>query len=133
MNDSMSQVERRKNTGRESQQVDAADHPHAARWLRETARRDPIGYLRLTGPNRRRLEAIYGRPTLKADGKNGWAAGWTLTEFNLSWIILTGEDGTLFRLRLPGGSDDHLSDPRVGVGITRFLQSLYEALGRDFG
>lgn len=112
-------------------QVDVADHPMAARWLKETALNDPEGYLRLVRPNTRRLTVLYGAPTWKSDGKAGWDVAWTRLEEGLSWVILTGSGGTVFRLRVPSDGNDHLTDPRVGIGITRFLQSLLDRVSRD--
>lgn len=116
---------------RSDHQIDVADHPTAARWLKETARRNPEGFLRLVGNNQKRLTALYGLPRWKSDGKHGWHAAWSLTDHGLSWVVLTGPDGTIFRLRVPGDGDDHLNDARVGVGITRYLNTLLHELNRD--
>lgn len=113
-------------------QIDIADHPVAARWLKETALRDPEGFLRLVGPNERRLTALYGPPRWRSDGKTGWKVAWALVDQALSWVVLTGPEGTLFRLRVAGSGEEYLADARVGVGITRFLQSLLDSLSRDF-
>lgn len=120
-----------KTTKPSEQQVDIADHKVAWRWMKELARRDPEGFARLTGGNRKRLESLYGPPQWTQDGKHGWTAAWSVHDSGLTWIILTGQDQTIFRLRVPNDVEDYLVEPRVGVGIINYLQTLLRRLMGD--
>lgn len=115
---------------RAESRIDVADHPAVARWMRERARTDPEGFLRLAGPNRRRLEARLGKPRWRSS-KDGWSAGWSLVEHGLSWIILTGKSGTIFQIRIRGLPDSYLQDPGVGLGIIRFLEEISAHLSEN--
>lgn len=119
------------NTGttiRDEYQIDVIDHPSVGMWMRETAKKDPQGFLRLTGDNTKDFLKFFGKPKWKNDGKKGWTHGWSVHENNLRWLILTGEQGTIFRLRVPVVGDAYLNDPRVGVGIIQYLSSLLKIL-----
>lgn len=109
-------------------QIDIGDHPVAYRWLKETAKSDPEGFLRLVGPNRRRLTKLYGSPHWTAEAGKGWSDAWELQRNGLNWMILTGPDDTIYRLRVPSDGEDYLADPRVGVGIVSTLSDLLDHL-----
>jgi hypothetical protein len=109
-------------------QIDVADHPAAGLWLRETAKRDPDGFMRLIGPNEQALARIFGKPEWSNDGSKGWTHGWSLYENNMNWLILTGDRGTYFRLRVPVPGDAWLADAKVGAGIVQYLGQLLRRL-----
>lgn len=109
-------------------QIDVADHHTAGVWLRETAKRDPDGFMRLIGPNTREFTRMFGKPDWNNDGSKGWTHGWSLYENSMNWLILTGERGTYFRLRVPVPAETWLADPKVGAGIVQFLTQLLNRL-----
>jgi hypothetical protein len=113
------------------QQVDIGDHPVAWRWMVETARKDPEGFLRLTGPNMTRFRDLYGEPQWTSDGKRGWKQGWGAHLHGLEWIILAGEKQTIYRIRVPVDGENYLSDQRVGVGITSALGDILRQLNEN--
>ena len=113
---------------RQEHQVDVIDHPAVALWMKETARKDPEGFMRLAGPNVRPFTRMWGKPDWKNAGEKGWTHGWGIYENNMHWLVLTGPKGTLFRLRMTTPGDSYLSDPRVGVGVTQYLSSLLKIL-----
>lgn len=110
------------------QQIDIGDHPIAWRWMVETARKDPEGYLRLVGSNLQRFKELYGNPQWNADGSKGWIQGWAVHLHGLDWIVLGNEQQTIYRIRVPADGDNYLSDPKVGVGITAALGDLLRQL-----
>lgn len=110
------------------QQIDIGDHPVAWRWLVETARRDPEGFLRLTGSNLARFQNMYGPAQWTADGKKGWTSGWASHMHGLDWIVLAGEHQTIYRIRVPVDGENYLADRRVGVGITTALNDMLRQL-----
>ena len=109
-------------------QIDVVDHPSVSIWMKDTARKDPEGFLRLVGPNMKQLQKVLGPTDWKNDGEKGWTHGWSVYDNSLHWLILTGPQGTMFRLRLPVPGESYLSDPRVGVGIIQYLQYLLKTL-----
>lgn len=109
-------------------QIDVADHPAAGLWLRETAKRDPDGFIRLIGPNVEAFSRLFGKPDWTDDGKKGWTHGWSLYENSMNWLVLTGPNGTYFRLRVPVPGEAWLSDPKVGAGIIQYLSQLLRRL-----
>lgn len=115
-------------TIRNEYQIDIIDHPSVGLWMRETSRKDPEGFLRLVGDNTKDFSRLFGKPKWKTDGKKGWTHGWSVHENNLRWLILSGPQGTIFRLRVPVSGDTYLNDPRVGVGIIQYLSSLLKKL-----
>ena len=109
-------------------QIDVADHPNVMLWLKDLARKDPEGFLRLVGDNTVFFERLFGKPTWRNNGEKGWTHGWALYESNMHWLVLTGPQGTIFRLRLATTGDDYLKDPRVGTGVARYLTTLLQQL-----
>ena len=109
-------------------QIDVADHPSVSLWMKEAAKKDPEGFLRLVGPNEKQLVRIFGPADWRNDGEKGWTHAWSVYDNSLHWLVLTGPQGTLFRLRLPVPGDSYLSDSRVGVGIVQYLQNLLKIL-----
>ena len=110
------------------QHMDVADHRQAWAWMTMTAREDPEGFVRLTGPNIKRLEDLYGPAHWKADGKQGWTSAWAVSDCGLTFVITAGPMSTMFYVRSPTDGEDYLSDPRVAVGIVEFLKSLLTQL-----
>lgn len=115
------------NTQREHQ-IDVIDHPHVAMWMKDTAKKDPEGFLRLVGNNVKDLQKIYGTADWTNDGKKGWTHGWSIYENGMQWVVLTGMNGTLFRIRLPVAGESYLSDTKIGVGIIQYLSTLLKLL-----
>ena len=109
-------------------QIDVIDHPNVNLWMKEVARKDTEGFLRLVGPNMKRLQKILGPPQWRNNGEKGWTHAWSVYDNSLHWLILTGPQGTQFRLRLPVPGETYLADPRVGVGIIQYLQNLLKTL-----
>jgi hypothetical protein len=110
------------------QQIEVGDHLVAWRWLKEKARIDPEGFLRLVGPNAKRFERLWGAPHWTSDGGKGWTHAWAISRHNLNWMILSGPDSTIYRLRVPSDGEDFLADPRVGIGATAMLSELLDTL-----
>ena len=110
------------------QHVDVADLRFAWHWMTMIARNDPEGFLQLTGPNLARLRRLYGQPTLKSDGRQGWTVGWSVATAGLLFVVTTGPDSTMFFVRVPTDGEDYLADPRVGVGAVNFLKTLLQQL-----
>ena len=113
---------------RDEYQIDVADHPAVALWLRDVARRDPEGFIRLVGPNVDDFHRLFGKPDWNNDGEKGWTHGWSLYENSMHWLVLTGPRGTYFRLRVPVPGDIWLADPKVGAGINHYLDQLLRRL-----
>lgn len=113
------------------QQVDIGDHPVAWRWMIETARKDPEGFLRLTGPNISRFKEMYGDPQWTNGEKKEWKEGWGVHMHGLEWIILAGEHQTIYRIRVPVDGENYLADHRVGVGITSALGDILLQLTKN--
>lgn len=108
--------------------VEVADHPQVMLWMKDMAKRDPQGFLRLAQDNTKIFRQWWGKETWTNDGSKGWTSGWALYENNLNWLVLTGVHGTIFRLRVSTRAEEYLSDPRVGVGVTQYLAQLMKAL-----
>lgn len=124
----------RPSSARKDELVDIADHPAVWRWMRDLARRDPEGFSRLSGPNLSRLQHLYGRPEWESSGDKAWTHAWGVHDHHLSWVIQSGPESTWIKLRVPAGtSHDYLSDPRVGVGATAFLQTLLRRFMGNLG
>ncbi len=113
----------RKESSREHQ-IDVIDHPAVAAWMKDIAKKDPEGFVRLIGPNQRTFSILFGKPSWRGDESKGWTHGWAIYENSLHWMVLTGPAGTFYRIRLPIAGENYLSDPRSGVGIVQYLQSL---------
>lgn len=112
------------------QQIEIGDHMLAWRWMKEKARNDPEGFLRLIGPNKKRFTNLWGKAHWTSDGTKGWTHAWEIKQNSLSWMILTGPHSTYYRLRVPTDGEDFLKDPRVGVGVIATLSELLEYLTR---
>lgn len=108
--------------------MDVIDHPAVGMWMKETALRDPEGFLLLVGPNVREFSSLFGQPEWTNDGQKGWTHGWKVYESNLTWNILTGPQGTLFRIKTTTPSSTYATDPKVGIGIISYLNSLLRSL-----
>lgn len=108
--------------------IDVADHPNVMLWMKDAAKRDPQGFLRLVGDNTDIFRQWWGKEAWTNDGSKGWSYGWALYENNLHWMVLTGEQGTIFRLRVATKPEEYLSDPRVGVGVIQHLTHLLRTL-----
>lgn len=109
-------------------QIDVIDHHFVSDWMRELAQKDIDGFYRLIGNNVKIFKEIFGKPDWVADGKKGWTHGWSVYENNMNWIIFTGNKGTYFRIKTPVAGKSWLEDPRVGIGITNFLEKLLEKI-----
>lgn len=109
---------------RNEYQVDVADHPNVMLWMKDIAKKDPEGFLRLIGDNTRTFKKMWGKETWRNDGQKGWTHGWALYQNNMHWLVLTGPFGTIFRLRVSTKGDEYLNDAKVGTGIVRYLNSL---------
>lgn len=114
-------------SGRGEYVFDVIEHAQVALWMSEQARTDPEGFVRLVEPNAKDLARLYG-PGQRAPKGAGWTHAWSVYANGLHWIIRTGPDGTVFLVRTPTPIDAYLKDPRVGVGIVRFLTELQAAL-----
>lgn len=108
--------------------MDVIDHPSVNVWMKETAKRDPEGFILLVGPNVENFLKLYGEPEWQNNGNKGWTHGWKIYESNLVWNILTGPTGTIFRIRTTTPSQTYLNDPKVGVGIISYLTFLLKTL-----
>lgn len=115
-------------TNKSEFQMDVIDHPSVSLWMKETAQRDPQGFLLLIGNNVEQFERLFGLATWKNNGNKGWTHGWKVYESNLTWNILTGPSGTIFRVKTTTPSDSYLNDPKVGVGIVTYLNTLLRTL-----
>lgn len=93
-----------------------------------TAREDPEGFIRLTGPNLKRLETLYGAAHWKGDEDQDWSQAWATTHAGLNFIITASPSSTMFYVRAPTDGEDYLSDARVAVGIVEFLKTLLQQL-----
>jgi hypothetical protein len=112
------------------QELDIIDHSVVSRWLLETAKHDPEGFVCLTRGNRAAFLALWGAPsiTLKATPEAPWTEGWAVTENGLAWLVLTGPTSTCYRLRFTGDKATFLHDPRVNAGAVSFLKQLLAQL-----
>ena len=108
-------------------QIDIGDHAVAWRWMVETARKNPEGFLRLTGGNIHRLKELHGAPHWTGDGKK-WSCGWGVHMHGLDWVILAGDNQTIYRIRVPVDGETYLADRRVGTGITLALADILKQL-----
>ena len=115
-------------SGKNEHQIDVVDHPQVYMWMKDTARKDPEGFLRLVGPNEKEFTILFGAPQWQNNGSKGWTHGWSVHESNLNWLILTGPQGTYFRLRLPVSGETYLNDPKIGVGVTQYLNYLLKKI-----
>lgn len=111
-------------------QIDIIDHPSVMIWMKDTAIKDPEGFVCLTKDNTKEMRRIFGKESWKNDGSKGWTSGWALYENNLQWTILTGPYGTIYRLKSNVPPQDYLSDPRVGVGVVQYLGYLLKRLSQ---
>lgn len=107
-------------------QVDLADLPAVWRWLKELAKRDPVGFLYLTRGNIRPFALLWGKAHWQPKDHPDWTHGWSFSDEGLNWIILSGPRGTSYRLR-PSG-DDFITDPKVTRGAVAFLERLLTQL-----
>lgn len=108
--------------------MDVIDHPAVGMWMKETALRDTEGFLLLIGPNVSQFETLFGVPDWRNNGEKGWTHGWKIYESNLTWNILTGPSGTLFRIKTTTEASTYLNDPKVGIGIISYLKTLLRTL-----
>lgn len=113
---------------RQDPQIDVADHPNVMLWMKDVAKKDPEGFLRLIGDNSQDFKKLWGKPTWTNDGSKGWTKGWQVYENNLHWIVLTGPSGSIFRLKVSTRPEDYLNDPKVGVGVIQYLNHLLKAI-----
>lgn len=109
-------------------QVEVADHPNVMIWMKQVAKKDPEGFLRLVGDNTQIFRKMWGKENFKDEGGKGWTSGWSIYENSLHWLVLTGEQGTLFRLRISMDGESYLKDPRVGVGVIQYLTWLMKTI-----
>jgi hypothetical protein len=109
-------------------QLDVADHPLIWRWLKETSRSDPEGFLRLSRGNVQALTRLLGKAGWRIADHPDWTHGWTVVEEGLTWAVLSGPHSTCYRLRVPGEAEAYRQDPRVAVGGVAFLQRLLTRL-----
>lgn len=104
---------------------DIIHHRAAFRWLSDLSRRDPVAFLRLTGPNSRQLRRLYGRRHRSRRLPMGTWQGWHMLEHALEWEIWTGPTSTVIHVK---ANDDFVSDPLIGVGIVGFLKDMRDCL-----
>ena len=109
---------------RSEYQIDIADHPNVMLWIKNVAKKDPEGFLKLIGDNVDTFKKLWGKEAWTNDGSKGWTHGWAIYENSMHWLVLTGPSGTIFRLRLSTKGEEYLSDPKVGAGIVRYLNAL---------
>jgi len=108
--------------------VDVADHPVVWRWLKETARKEPAAFVRLTQDNSEAFTILFGPAKYESKGEKGWKKGWVFVQFGLSWLITTGQQGTIYRIKTVGDGDEYLKDPKVSTGSIHFFQSLQKQI-----
>ncbi len=115
-------------TSKPEYQIDVIDHPSVGMWMKDIAKKDVQGFIKLVGPNEKEFTKLYGKANWTNDGSKGWTHGWTIYENSMHWLILTGPKGTYFRLRVPTPGESYLNDPRVGVGIIQYLNTLLKKI-----
>jgi len=113
-----------------SAEFDIGNIPQVLIWLTELAKGDPEMFWRLARPNKKGFVALWGRGEKNTPEKENpddtlhWA--WSFREQGLSWYITTGEEGSIYYLRLPPGAYEQ--DARVTSGVLSFLRDLGEKL-----
>lgn len=126
----MSNVVKRKPSNQVGIIVDVINHPVVGRWMTETAKQD-VGFCRLVEPNNQRFYKKFGKSTWKHTGNEGWSEGWAVSDNGLNWMLLTGEEGTKFKVVLSISEEEFKSNVKMGLGITAYLQTLMQDLMGD--
>lgn len=110
---------------------DASQHPQVSRWLRQLAERQPQGFLRLTGENRKRLKGVLGPPhkISKTSANKEWI--WKIERGNVVAWVLSGEMGTILHLYYPGIFSAFLNDREIGGQAIAVLNDLLQSLTRS--
>lgn len=106
------------------QELDIIEHPVVARWLVETAKHDPEGFVCLTRGNQDAFLRQWGPPAarFKPTADAPWTAAWAVTENGLAWWVMTSPTSACYRLRFSGSKEGQLNDPRVSTGAVAFLK-----------
>lgn len=107
---------------KEDQIIDCSDHPVVGLWIQKLMERDLESYSLLVRNNTELFKRFLGEPWWKGEQGDEWEFGWQLSSSGFNWIILTGNQGTIYRIRVPLGGYEYLTDPRVGAAMVNFLQ-----------
>lgn len=111
---------------------DVIEHPLIWQWIQETAKRDPDSFGVLVDNNYRQFRLIFGKPqwqsTVKVPEKSGKRRGrvyrWYCLGEGMQWLVETGTEGTILRIK----SDDTLAkfkqNPLIGLGGVAYLKRL---------
>ena len=108
--------------------IDVADHPMAWRWMKELAKRDPYSFARLVENNTQRFQTYFGPPTWVTPDGHSKMYGWAKRVNGLQWIIVSGDQGTQFRVQTPALREEFIHDKRIGLGLTQALQEWLDML-----
>lgn len=115
------------NTVLKSTYFDVADHPLIWRWMLETAKRDPKSFECLTQDNTYFFKNLLGKPQWHQPLKKGskeWSHRWVCIGQGLTWLIQTGPNGTVFRIRSMSSLEHFKQEPMIGVGAIAYLKEL---------
>lgn len=108
--------------------IDIADHPIVWRWIKEMARKDPTSFSMLTRDNTDSFDIIFGPAKYRSNGEKGWCRGWSFVQYGMAWLVTTGPQGTVYRIKTVGDGEEYLKDPKVSTGAIQFFQSLQQQL-----
>lgn len=103
--------------------LDVIDNPIVQGWMQNIIRFNPTGFARLVGDNTTRLQKIYGSPS----GIDKGVSYWVVTRNGLNFIVLTGSQGTVVRIKMPN-KKVFFEDYKVANGINNFLEDLMDML-----
>lgn len=101
--------------------VDIIENNIVARWLKETAKNNPLLFSRLIGDNTRRYKKYFGEPKFEKGKDNYWQSGWIINDLGIPLVILTGTNGTIYKIYYPGGKKAYVNDRKLSAAITQFL------------
>lgn len=118
---------KKKNSNQMGIIVDVINHPVVSRWMTETAKQD-IGFCRLVEPNNQRFKKLFGKPNWNHTGNEGWSEGWAVSDNGLNLMLLTGNEGTKFKVVLSISEEEFKNNAKMGLGINSYLQNLMQIL-----
>ncbi len=107
---------------KDDQIIDCSDHPVVGLWMQKLMGRDLETYYLLVRNNSELFKRFLGKPWWEGECDDGWSFGWQISSSGFNWIILTGEQGTIYRIKVPLDGYEYLTDPRVGASMVNFLQ-----------
>lgn len=105
---------------------DIADHPVTWRWMLETAKRDPKGFGCLIQDNTYFFKNLLGKAQWSQSSKTNieWTHRWICIGQGLTWLIQTGPNGTVYRLKSNSSLEYFKQEYMIGMGAIAYLKEL---------